>query len=266
MGFRALPEESRTALATLAQDTSEEGRAAFSAALRDHHHAAGWSYRQLGKALELSHEYIRRLINAADSLESPVPVPAEPAYKPTTLQAYVLPAEIADDLKTRFAAALVPSLSDKEGPLSRPVAALYAGLAGAVSAGWDPYEVGMAIRMHPRAVGRFAAAYARHGGPAKIPVYEPAPKRVDIAWNARHPVELPVMIDPEDKARLAELRDAAGSSRGGDQSAAEYTRLLTLWYLKGASREELESATGQQWTTLRRRLLRWGVMRDPRKI
>lgn len=264
MRARTLPEESRAALAALAADTTETGRAAFMAALREHHQAK-WSYRQLGAALGRSHESIRRLIEAAGNTPSPVPAPAESAAKPTVLEAQDLPAEIADDLTARFKAALEPSSpGQKTGPLSPTAAAFYAGLAGAVAAGWDAHEIGTAIGVHPRAAGRFATAYAKQGGPADIPSYPQAPGRGEAAWNARHPAQPPVLVSSEDRARLGELRDDASVSKSDGHASAEYTRILARWYLLGASREELEAATGQQWTTLRRRLLRWGVMRDPR--
>lgn len=81
----------------------------------------------------------------------------------------------------------------------------------------------------------------------------------------RHPVQPPVLISEEDRTRLGELCQDASVSKSDGQASAEYTRILTRWYLLGASHEELEAATGQQWTTVRRRLLRWGVMRDPRQ-
>lgn len=264
MRARTLPDENRDALAKLAEDTSAEGRAVLGAALREYHES-GWSYRQLGKALECSHENIRRLIAAADGVLSPITAPWESPSKPTILEAQKLPPAIAHDLNDRFLAALKPVLGDKEGPLAPPVAALYAGLAGALAAGWDAHEIGTAIGMHPRAAGRFAAAYAKQPVPAPIPDYEKAPDRGEAAWNARHPALPPVTVSAEDRGRLMELRDSASASRASDPFASEYTRILASWYLLGASREELEAATGQQWTTLRRRLLRWGVMRDPRK-
>lgn len=264
MRARQLPDESRDALLGLEADGSDAGRVAFMAALREFH-GAGWSYRQLGAALGRSHESVRRLIEAAGDAPSPVAAPAESPAKPTVLVTHELPDDVAEDLKARFKAAVETSLGDKSGPLSPSVAAFYAGLAGAVAAGWDAHEIGTAIGVHPRAAGRFATAYAKQGGPAEIPGYGKAPDRGEAAWNARHPVQPPVLVSEEDKARLVELRDDASISKGAEQASVDYTRLLTRWYLRGASREELEAATGQQWTTLRRRLLRWGVMRDPRQ-
>lgn len=264
MRARALPDESRDALAKLAQDSTSEDRSVLGAALREYHES-GWSYRQLGAALECSHENIRRLIAAADGVLSPITAPWESPAKPTVLEAQKLPEAIAKDLNHRFLSALKPVLGEKEGPLAPDVAALYAGLAGAVAAGWDAHEIGTAIGIHPRAVGRFATAYAKQPVPAPVPDYEKAPGRGEAAWNARHPAVPPVTVSSEDRTRLMELRDSASASRATDPFASEYTRILTSWYLLGASREELEAATGQQWTTLRRRLLRWGVMRDPRK-
>lgn len=265
MRARELPDQYRDALLNLAKDTSTDGKAAFGAALREHHES-NWSYRQLGAALGRSHESVRRLIAAAEGTLSPITAPWDPPSKPTVLEANALPDEIAKDLSARLLAALKPSLGDKQGPLSPAVAALYAGLAGAVAAGWDPYEIGIAIGMHPRAVARFAYAYAKQPlSAAKIPIYHhKAPDRGEAAWNARHPAHPAVTVTPEDAEHLMKLRDSASSSRREDPSASEYTRILASWYLLGASREELERATGQQWDTLRRRLMRWGVMRDPR--
>lgn len=265
MRARELPDQYREALLELARDTSSDGKAFFGAALREHHES-GWSYRQLGTALGRSHESVRRLIAAAEGTVSPIAPPWESPAKPTVLEANALPDEIAKDLSARLLAALKPSLGDKKAPLSPAVAALYAGLAGAVDAGWDPYEIGIAIGMHPRAVARFAYAYAKQPLPvAKIPRYHhKAPVRGVAAWNARHPTHPPVTVAPEDREHLANLRDDASTSRTEGQAAREYTRILAAWYLLGASREELEQATGQQWDTLRRRLMRWGVMRDPR--
>lgn len=264
MRARQLPDESRDALLGLEADRSDTGRAAFMAALREYHEA-GWSYRRLGAALGRSHESVRRLIEASGDANSPLAAPSGSPSKPTVLATRKLPVDVAEDLNARFRAAVELSPGEKTGPLSPPAAAFYAGLAGAVAAGWDAHEIGTALGIHPRAAGRFATAYAKQGGPAAIPEYGKAPERGAAAWNARHPVEPPVLVSDEDRARLSGLREGASMTSGAEQASVEYTRLLACWYLRGASREELEAATGQQWTTLRRRLLRWGVMRDPRQ-
>jgi hypothetical protein len=48
------------------------------------------------------------------------------------------------------------------------------------------------------------------------------------------------------------------------QSDDEAGVLLVRWYLYGATREALAAAVGQNWETVRKRLVRLGCMTGPR--
>lgn len=270
----AMPMPLRSGLAALqdAAASSPESRARFENALRAANEA-GWSYRQLAEALGVSHFYISARIKhaAASTGDFGFDIPAR--SRPTTrIVPRKMPETMRADLEARLReASSGSSVSPVQSGLSPAVADFFQSLQAAVDAGWDPAEIGPPLGMSPRAVARFTTY---HGDEARTPRPDypaPAARTAPAAWNARYPAVPPVKIPDADINRLRELAGPAHLNRGvgendaGTQGAAiEYTSLIANWYLRGASRQELERATGQGWEAVRKRLSRWGFMSPPK--
>lgn len=247
-----LPDDAARRLAELLAAASggekESGR--YENALRAFN-AAGWSWRQLGDALDLTHEAIRKRaarppVKGAKAAGFRIPRPAPKPKKLNVIPAPALPAKVAKDLKARLDATGNPDTGERtSGGLRPEVADFFAGLQAAREAGWDNYTIGPAIGLHPRAVSRFAARHEDIDRPR--PDYPPAKEDPrEVLHRAKRPVVPAVEIPAAD----------ADLMRDNDQDGV----LLGRWYLHGASREALAAAVGQDWETVRKRLVRRGLM------
>lgn len=67
------------------------------------------------------------------------------------------------------------------------------------------------------------------------------------------------MVSAEDPATLIVLEDER-TRRENSLAAALYGEIRGDWYLRGATRTELEEATALPWETVRKRLTRAGYM------
>lgn len=250
----ALPAAVAQRLAALHAASSAGGKAAgeYENALRAFK-AAGWTWRQIGDAVGLSHEAVR---NQAARPEVPGtrPLPRfkipERSKPLEIIPVPALPAAVRNDLTARLAAATGPDTGERTPSGLRPeVADFFTGLQAARDAGWDNYAIGPAIGLHPRAVSRFAARHPDTG--RRQPRYKAAPAgTVDVLARARRP-RVPDVIIPEADAALLRAPEDDG-------------RLLGRWYLHGASRAALATAVGQDWETVRKRLVRRGFMAGSR--
>ncbi|MBG0738875.1 hypothetical protein IV500_05495 [Paeniglutamicibacter antarcticus] len=238
-------------------------RILFGAALRDFHEA-GWTYRQLGKANGVSHEYIRLAIL---DLPDDVPVPSGIAVPPRPKRLDVIPLreldpDIRKTLKNCLAAAVEADPAERTpSGISTAVADYFAALHSASHAGWDAYSLAHALGSHPKAVFKFVAQQDRYGE-GHAPAFPVAPHRDEqTLWRASRPTLPLVQVPDEDVAELQRLEEHAWTD--DTVHAAETTRYLALlgaWYLLGANRNELEQATGHNWETIRKRLVRGGYM------
>ncbi|MCU6480162.1 helix-turn-helix transcriptional regulator [Arthrobacter sp. A2-55] len=230
----------------------------------------GWTSRQLAAALDVSHSYISVRINRATGETPPTAFPVPARAKPMTiLPVQELPAPMQLDLSGRLTRAIQEHPSERGPDRLAPTASSYfTALAAALAAGWDAHSIGLGIGVHPRSVPRFASRQPSEA--RQMPKYPPAPPApAGLAWNARHPTVPPPMVPAADAHRLSELAKKAHHNRGVEDDgggalshAIEYTTLLAEWYLRGASRAELQRVTGQGWEALRKRLTRWGYMRS----
>lgn len=240
----------------------------------------GWTFRTLGAAIGISHELVRLYANKGkadgvkfEDLDLGIEVP-ERVRPVKVLPIKSLPADIVADLKERLANAISSPVETREGGNVKPaVAEFFAALAAAENAGWDSYSTGKAIGVHPVAVGKFILHHNKFGADIKEPKYTKAPvDKLPRAWNARHEPAPPMEIPADEAEAAKELQITARLNRGVDheseevsalEAAKEYSKLLGGWYLKGASRDALEEATGQHWNALRKRLSRWGYLTNP---
>lgn len=250
MAKEQLPAEAARRLAALhaAAGTGEKASGGYENALRAFS-AAGWSWRQLGDALDLTHEAIRKRAGRPPVDGAPVPRFKIPPPRPRPLEIIptpTLPARITKDLAARLAKATGPDSGGRTGTGLRPeVADFFAGLQAAREAGWDNYTIGPAIGLHPRAVSRFAARHDDTG--RKHPNYPSAPAETTaVLHRAKRPAVPDVVIPGAEAERM--------------QSDDEDGVLLGRWYLYGATREALAAAVGQNWETVRKRLVRLGCM------
>lgn len=240
----------------------------FGAALRDFH-KAGWTYRQLGKSNGVSHEFIRLAIldlpeDAPSSAGIPVPVRAR---RLDVIPIRELDPQITEELKRRLAAAVEADPNDKTPSGVKPaVADFFAALHAAAGAGWDAYSLAHALGSHPKAVFKFIAQQDRYGE-GRAPALPAAPHRDEqTLWRASRP-SLPLVTVPADDARELQALEADAFADTATHAAEtkRYLALLGAWYLLGANRDELERATGQNWETVRKRLVRGGYMSGQRR-
>lgn len=223
----------------------------------------GWSYKQLGEAVGASHEWVRKQVlkTPADAPGPGIDIP-ERARPRRTVPVRHAPPSVLDELAALLQAAVDAEANERTAAGFRPaVAELHKALADAIAAGWSPHGIGPAIGMHPRAVTRFAAVYERSGAAPdpdrfpKAPRTEPEP----VLTRARPPAVPEQTIPDADVERLRSLGTNVNANVDR-KAAAEYTRLLAYWYLRGARRAELERASGQEWEAIRFRLSYWGFM------
>lgn len=246
-----LPDDAAGRLAELqaAAGTDEKAAGRYENALRAFN-AAGWSWRQLGDALDVTHEAVRKRaarepVKGAKTAGFRIPRP-QPKRALDVIPTPALPAKVAKDLKARLEATDGPDTGERtEAGLRPDVADFFAGLQAAREAGWDNYTIGPAIGLHPRAVSRFAA---RHEDIARPRPAYPAAKEDprEVLHRAKRPAVPAVEIPAADAALMRE----------DDEDGV----LLGRWYLRGASREALAAAVGQDWETVRKRLVRRGLM------
>lgn len=238
-------------------------RILFGAALRDFHEA-GWTYRQLGMANGVSHEYIRLAI-----LDLPKDAPAsagiEVPVRPRRLDVIPLrelDPEITHTLKARLTKAVEADPAERTpSGVKTAVADYFAALHRASAAGWDAYSLAHAVGSHPKAIFKFIGQQDRYGE-GQAPDFPDAPHRDEQSlWRASRPSLPLVRVPAEDARELQRLEEEAFTDAA--THAAQTNRYLTMlgaWYLLGANRDELQRATGQNWETIRKRLVRGGFM------
>jgi hypothetical protein len=241
----------------------DAARILFGAALRDFH-CAGWTYRQLGLANGVSHEFVRLAI-----LDLPDDAPASAGFdvpqRPKRLSVipiHELDPQITEDLKSRLATAVEADPAQRTPSGIKPaVADYFAALHRAFNAGWDAYSLAQALGSHPKAVFKFIAHQDRYGE-GDAPAVAAAPHRDEkTLWRASRPILPLVKVPDDDVQELHRLEAESLSETAADATATNrYPSLLGAWYLLGANREELENATGQNWETVRKRLVRAGYM------
>lgn len=238
----------------------ESFRPLYGAGLRDFYEG-GWSYRQLGKAIGLSHETVRlAIIDVPDDiLTSGIEVPPSPKSL-SAIPLHNLDPQLAADLKASLAAAVEADAGQRTASgLKTGVADYFAALHAAQAAGWDAYSLAHGIGSHPKAIFKFITQHERYGEGEAPPVPDAPHQAESTLWRASRPTLPPVKIPDEDVQTLHRLeQEASGEAMSAD--ANTYQALLGVWYLLGASREEMERATGQQWETIRKRLVRAGYM------
>lgn len=247
-------------LRTKAQE-DDAARVSFGAGLRDFHEA-GWTYRQLGKANGVSHEFVRLAILdvPADIPPSGIDVPQRPR-RLDVIPILELDPRITKDLKARLAAAVEADPAERTpSGIKSAVADYFAALHRAAQAGWDAYSLAHALGSHPKAVFKFIAHQERYGE-GNAPATPAAPHREEQAlWRASRPSLPLVEVPGNDMQELHTLEPESFSEAPETAATNRYLALLGAWYLLGANREELERATGQQWETIRKRLVRAGFM------
>lgn len=253
MALEPLPRDAAEHLAALHTAAAGSAVAATAAAAEFENalrafKAAGWTWRQIGQAVGLSHETVRLRAARPKVKGAPAPrfVVPDRAKPLDIIPAPELPEVIREDLAARLAAATGPDTGERTpAGLRVDVADFFAGLQAARDAGWDNYAIGPAIGLHPRAVSRFAARHPDTGRPA--PDYPAAPAAdTGVLSRARRPRIKAAVIPAAAVARLRASDDDGGA--------------LGRWYLRGASREALAAAVGQDWETVRKRLVRRGYM------
>ncbi|GAA4035628.1 hypothetical protein GCM10023063_20240 [Arthrobacter methylotrophus] len=252
-------------LAELHNKASEDGagRILFGAALRDFHEA-GWTYRQLGTANGVSHEYIRlAILGLPDDAprSAGIDVPARPRRLDAIPIREVDP-EVTHVLKDRLAAAVEADPSARTPSGVKPaVADYFAALHGASQAGWDAYSLARALGSHPKAIFKFIAQHDRYGE-GQAPSLPTALHRYEqTLWRASRPSLPLVQVPAEDVQELQRLEvEAFADAATSTGPINRYLTMLGAWYLLGANRDELQRATGQNWETVRKRLVRGGFM------
>jgi hypothetical protein len=241
----------------------DAGRILFGAALRDFHEA-GWTYRQLGMANDVSHEFIRlAILDLPDDAPASagIDVPVRPR-RLDTIPVRELDPEITQALKARITAAVEANPAVKTPSGVKPaVADYFAALHRASGAGWDAYSLAHALGSHPKAIFKFIAQQDRYGE-GQAPDFPAAPHRDEQAlWRAARPSLPLVQVPGEDVRELQRLEQEAFAPAGAHAlQTSRYLALLGAWYLLGANRDELQRATGQNWETVRKRLVRGGFM------
>lgn len=240
----------------------DTGRILFGAALRDFHEA-GWTYRQLGMANDVSHEFIRlAILDLPDDAPPSAGIDVPP--RPRRLDAIPLreldPA-ITRTLKALLAEAVEADPAERTESGIKPAVADYcAALHRATRAGWDAYSVAHAIGSHPKAVFKFIAQHDRYGE-GQAPDFPAAPHRDEkTLWRASRPSLPMVQVPDEDAHELRHLEEEAFTDASHPAQTNRYLAILGAWYLLGANRDELQNATGQNWETIRKRLVRGGFM------
>lgn len=237
-------------------------RGLYGAGLRDFYEA-GWSYRQLGKAIGLSHETVRLAILEVpdDIISSGIEVPSGPKSL-SVIPLQELDREIATDLKSRLIAAIEASTEQRTpSGIKTAVADYFAALHQAEAAGWDAYSLAHALGSHPKAIYKFVAQHERSGEGQAPPPFPHPPHQVEPTLSrASRPSLPPVKVPKEDVQKLHLLEQEGAGETVGSPEGNLYQALLGAWYLLGATRDELERATGQQWETIRKRLVRAGYM------
>lgn len=241
-------------------------RAQFAAALSAFH-TGGWSYRELGRAIGMSHETVRLLIQGLpeSTPTSRIPVPRRSVPAPPPPEAGSDP-ELATDpaLAAGLNAALEAAVAadgahDRTASgLRRAVADYFAALHAASVAGWDIYALAEALDSHPKAVFKFIRQHSRYGEGTSPDA--PAPRHAGAGPVRRTPEPEPLDIPDRDAVELRRLEKAAYGDPPTESGLSDYQQLLGQWYLRGASRSALEQAAGQKWETLRKRLARAGFM------
>jgi hypothetical protein len=248
----------------------DAGRILFGAALRDFHEA-GWTYRQLGMANDVSHEFIRLAILDLPE-DAPVSAGIDVPVRPRRLDAIPireLDPAVTHALKDRLTAAVESDPAVKTPSGVKPaVAGYFAALHRAAAAGWDAYSLAHALGSHPKAIFKFIAQHDRYGE-GQAPEFPAAPHRDEqTLWRASRPSLPLVQVPAEDVQELQRLDGeafTAAAAHAGQTS--RYLTLLGAWYLLGANRDELQRATGQNWETVRKRLVRGGFMAgQPRAV
>lgn len=236
-------------------------RALFNAGLRDFHEA-GWTYRQLGKANGISHETVRLAILdiPADVTSSGIEAPARPKSL-SVIPLRELDPKITADLKARLSAAVEADPKERTASgIKTAVANYFAALHAAEAAGWDAYSLAHGIGSHPKAIFKFIAQHERYGEGEAPPVPDAPHRAESTLWRASRPTLPPVKVPDDDVQKLHLLEQDGAGETSSTPDASIYQAMLGVWYLLGASRGELERATGQQWETIRKRLVRAGYM------
>lgn len=254
------PWEQLAELQSKAQN-DEAFRPIYAAGLRDFHRA-GWTYRQLGKANGVSHEYVRLAILGApeEVVTSGIEVPPRPKSL-SAIPLRDLDPAIAADLRARLSHAVEADPEQRTASgIKTAVADYFAALNNAEAAGWDAYSLAHALGSHPKAIFKFVNQHQR-SGEGQAPPFPDAPHRNEPTLHrATRPALPPVKVPDDDVQKFHLLEQAAVTEAATSQDANVYQALLGVWYLLGASRDELERATGQQWETIRKRLVRAGYM------
>lgn len=236
-------------------------RPLYNAGLRDFHEA-GWTLRQLGKANDVSHEYIRLAIKEIPEsvTSSGIEVPTRPKSL-SVIPLRELDPEVASTLKSHLSTAVEADPLLRTGSGVKPaVADYFAALHSATSSGWDAYSIAHALGSHPKAIFKFVAQHERFGEGAVLALPDAPHRNEPTLWRASRPALPLVTIPEEDVEKMRKLEDAPSGEAPAASVANLYQSLLGAWYLLGANREELERATGHSWETVRKRLVRAGFM------
>lgn len=222
----------------------------------------GWSYRQLGDVLGLSHESVRTRAKGAakaGATATKLQIPARPQAL-DIIPTQELDPSIAAELKDLRSAASAASKERTSTGLKPAVADFYRAMHAAREAGWDEYTLAMGIDSHPRAVFKFIEQHERQEEVMPGPSYPAAPVQdLPIAFRSRRQEVPPVEVPEDDTAALRLLEETASAGRNS-LAAQVHDGILGEWYLRGANRAGLEKATGLAWETVRKRLATGGYM------
>jgi hypothetical protein len=259
----ALPDNARDELKELHRTSRQDGGSdAFDAALHAFN-LEGWSFRQLGDALGLSHESVRQRAKRAAEVGAPVSEVSIPSRVQALdiIPAQTLHTDISTDLNARLEAALMDQEERLSTGLKPAVADFFHAMHAAREAGWDEYSIAAGIGSHPKAIFKFIAQHERHGDrDAPGPSYPAAPAQdLPLVYRSRRPEVPPVTVPEEDIAELRLLEDLANVEKNAS-AAAMHREVLGGWYLRGGNRAALEEAAGVGWETVRKRLARAGYM------
>jgi hypothetical protein len=238
----------------------DAARAVFNAGLRDFHEA-GWTFRQLGKANGVSHEFVRlAILDAPEGTTSGIAAPPRPKSL-SVIPLRDMDEQIVSDLKGRLAGAVEADPEPRTASgIKAAVADYFAALHQAAQAGWDAHSMAHAIGSHPKAIFKFVSHHERYCE-GDAPAIPEAPHREEpTLWRARRPNVPLVLVPDEDVTELHALEQGAFGDTPTPAATKRYLALLGAWYLLGANRDELERASGQRWETIRKRLVRGGYM------
>lgn len=258
----ALPASSRDELKDLHSIARRDGDSApFDAALHAFNQE-GWTYRQLGEAVGLSHESVRNRTKRAveaGTTASKLKVPARPQAL-EIIPTRDLHPDIVADLMARQASAAEPTGERTDTGLKPAVAQFFHALHAAKEAGWDEYSIAAGIGSHPKPVFTFIAQHARQKKRETGPSYPAAPvENLFLAHRSRRPEVAPV-VPPEEEITALLLLEEQRITQPDGPAATLHDGLLGGWYLRGVNRTDLEAASGLIWETLRKRLARAGYM------